>query len=114
MLGVTAAIGSNGNELKLFALAGRRTEMSPAWSFSLGYRGYFGEERFKTFFDLDGTVDVTPAFAVGPRIGVGFQYEVNSLVGVFVALAAHVGAGNGGIFGGDALVGFQIRSYLLE
>jgi len=112
MLGGTCAIGNNGNELKLFVQAFVRG--GTAWAILAGYRGYFGQERFKTFFDLDGRFDVAPAFTVGPRVGLGVQYEATQTIGFFATLAAHIGVGNGAIFSGEVLAGVQLRTYLLE
>lgn len=112
MLGGTYAIGNNGNELKLFVQAFSRA--GTAWAISAGYRGYFGQERFKTFFDLDGRFDVSPVFTVGPRVGLGVQYEATQTIGFFATLAARVGVGNGALFSGEVFVGVQLRTYLLE
>ena len=113
MVGGTFAIGNEGNELKVLSQAFRLTE-GAVWAVSAGYRGYFGQEQVKTFFDLDARADVAPTFAIGPRLGLGVQYELLPTLGVFAAVAAHVGAGNGVVFGAEAFVGIQIRSYLLE
>ena len=113
LVGGTFAIGNEGNELKVLAQAYRLTE-SGALAVSAGYRGYFGQERVKTFFDLDARADVAPNFAIGPRLGLGVQYEVLPTFGIFAAAAAHAGAGHGVVFGAEAFVGIQLRSYLLE
>lgn len=109
---MTAAIGENGNELKLVVEAARPS--SPEWATYAGYRGYFGQERFKTFFDLDLAVDVHPRFAAGPRLAFGLQYELHPLVGVFAGLAARVGIGSPTRFAASAFAGLQLRTYLLE
>jgi len=113
MVGGTFAIGNEGNELKLLTQAFRLTE-GGIWAVSAGYRGYFGQERVKTFFDLDARAEVSPIFAIGPRLGLGVQYELLPTFGIFAAVAAHAGAGHGVVFGAEAFVGFQLRSYLLE
>ncbi len=112
ILGGTFAIGNDGNELKLFVQAFARA--GTAWAVSAGYRGYFGQERFKTFYDLDGRFDVSPVFTVGPRLGLGLQYEATQTVGVFATLATRIGVGNGVVFNGEIFVGVQLRTYLLE
>ena len=112
-LGVSVAVGENGNELKLLA-QGASLGGQLGWSVVGGYRGYFGRERFKTFLDLDARLDVAPAFDVGPRIGLGVQWEATQLLGLFAGIAGHVGVGNGILFTGNAFVGIQVRSYLLE
>lgn len=112
-LGLSFAIGANGNELHgwVRSLSGGGPL---AWSGVAGYRGYFGEEQLKTFFDLGARVDLTPQFTLGPRIGFGIQWEFSSLAGVFGGLAAHLGAGNGLRFSAEAFAGVQLRSYLFE
>src|SRR5262249_47499397 len=105
MVGGTYAIGTEGNELKLLAQGFRITSGGSAWAVSAGYRGYFGQEEAKTFFDLDARADVAPVFAIGPRLGFGVQYELLPTLGVFAAVAAHAGAGHGVIFGAEAFVG---------
>jgi hypothetical protein len=84
------------------------------WSLRAGYRGYFGEERWKTFVDLGAFFLVTPRFAAGPRLGVGVQYELAPVAGVFLAGGAEVGGGNGFHYGADIALGFELRTYLLE
>ena len=111
-LGVTAAIGDDGNELKLVVQAARPG--TPEWGGYAGYRGYFGQERLKTFFDLDLAVDVRPSFAAGPRLAFGLQYELHPLVGIFAGLAARVGIGSPTRFAASAFAGLQLRTYLLE
>ena len=114
MLGGTYAIGTEGNELKLLAQGFRIVGDGTAWAVSGGYRGYFGQEQFKTFFDLDARADVAPTFALGPRLGFGVQFEALPTLGLFISVAAHAGAGKGLVFGAEAFAGIQIRSYLLE
>lgn len=112
-IGGTYNIGHDSNELKLVlraALLGPR----PLGIVYGGYRGYFGSDAWKTFFDLDLRVDALPTVTVGPRMGLGVQYELGSLVGVYSGIAAHVGAGQGIRFGAELVVGVQLRSFLLE
>ena len=92
--------------------AGHVSELE--WSVFGGYRGYFGQERLKTFFDLDLAFDVRPNFTAGPRLAFGAQYELHSLVGVFAGLDARLGIGSPSRFSAGVFAGIQIRSYLLE
>jgi hypothetical protein len=112
-LGGTYNVGHDSNELKL-VLRGELLGTNFIGSIYGGYRGYFGHDAWKTFFDLDLRADLFPQLTAGPRMGLGVQYEVSSLIGVYCALAAHVGAGQGIRFGGELTVGVQLRSYLLE
>lgn len=112
-LGGTIAVDEEGNELLAFArgsFGGREID----WSLTGGYRGYFGRERVKTFFDLDVAAHVTPELAVGPRVGFGLQYELSPLVGLFAGLAAQLGFGAAFRFDVELIGGLQLRSYLLE
>lgn len=112
-LGGTYNIGHDSSELKLVL---RAELLGPQWIGVIygGYRGYFGADAWKTFFDLDLRVDALPKITAGPRMGIGVQYELGSLVGIYSALAAHVGAGQGIRFGAELTIGVQLRSYLLE
>jgi hypothetical protein len=111
-LGISGAIGENGNELKVVVqVAGFGP---PAWVVFAGYRGYFGAERFKTFMDLDLALDFHPDLVVGPRVGFGVQYELHPLLGVFAGLAVRAGIGAITRFSGEAFAGVQLRSYVLE
>ncbi len=112
LLGLSCAIGVNGNELHAWVRALKDTDFV-AWSGVVGYRGYFGE-RVKTFFDLGARIDIAPQAAIGPRIGFGVQSELSSFAGLFAGLAVHAGVGNGLRFSAEAFAGIQLRSYLLE
>jgi hypothetical protein len=78
-----------------------------------GYRGYFGE-RWKTFYDLDLALAWDGRFTVGPRFGVGIQYELSPIAGMFLTLHAQIGFGQELVLKGILAIGFQLRSYLLE
>ncbi|MBK7860162.1 MAG: hypothetical protein IPJ65_16415 [Archangiaceae bacterium] len=78
-----------------------------------GYRGYFGE-RWKTFVDLQAAVSFTPFLAAGPRLGVGLQYELSSIAGLYTQVAAVLGFGEVLQFRAELVIGVQLRSFLLE
>jgi hypothetical protein len=78
-----------------------------------GYRGYFGD-RWKTFVEFDLALSLTPFLTAGPRVGVGVQYEVGSLFGVYAQLGGNLGFGEVLQFRTELLLGVQLRSYLLE
>jgi hypothetical protein len=112
--GGTLAIGHDGNEAKVWG-RGSFGASTKDWAIGAGYRGYFGAEQFKTFFDLDAVFHLTPFFTVGPRLGIGIQYEIVPVVGIFAATGAQIGGGPGGLrVSFDAMAGLQFRSYLLE
>jgi hypothetical protein len=112
-LGGTIAVGHEGNELMALARAGFGGP-SINWTAIGGYRGYFGVDAWKTFFDLGIAAHFTRAFTLGPRVGFGVQYELGSLAGAYVGGAAQLSGGNGFRFSGELIAGFQFRSYLLE
>ena len=111
-LGLTIAPRLDGNEYKLVLEAAKPG--SPQWLIYGGYRGYFGDDRFKTFIDLDGAIDVRPNFTFGPRVGLGIQYDFHGVMGAFAGLAARVGIGSPTRFAASAFAGLQVRSYLLQ
>lgn len=111
-LGGTYAIGVDGNEL---LLAGRVGLGGPLESTLYGgYRGYFGLERVKTFFDLDLALHFTPKLVAGPRVGFGVQYELSPVVGVFAGAALQFGLGQAIRFDAELVSGLQLRTYVLE
>lgn len=112
-LGGTWAIGHDGNEIRGWG-RGSFGARNKDWAVAAGYRGYFGQDRVKTFFDLDAVLHLTPIFTAGPRVGIGIQYEITSIWGVFVATGVQIGVGAGLRFSFDAMAGMQIRTYLLE
>ena len=124
-LGVSRSIGVDGNELSLTtsvifplgcgAAVGTYNPCT-VWDVALfgGYRGYFGQDRWKTFFDLDLALHVTPLFVGGPRIGFGVQYEPSALFGIYAAAVGELGFGAGLRFSAQLVAGVQLRSYLLE
>lgn len=112
-LGGTVAVGDNGNEVLVETftlLGGRHLDLGLA----AGYRGYFGDERVKTFITLELAGHLSPQFTVGPRAGLGVQYELSPTVGTFALLAADLGYGAALRFTAEVSVGLQLRTYLLE
>ncbi len=112
-VGGTLAVDYEGNELMALARAGFGGP-SINWTAIGGYRGYFGRDVWKTFFDLGIAAHFTPAFTVGPRVGFGVQYELGPLAGLYLGAAAQLSGGNGFRFSGELVGGIQLRSYLLE
>jgi len=111
-LGVSVAPTADGNEYKLVIEAAKPGSLE--WLVYGGYRGYFGEDRLKTFFDIDAAVDVRPNFTIGPRLALGVQYDFHPLIGLFGGVAARIGIGSPSRFAAGAFAGFQLRSYLLQ
>lgn len=59
-----------------------------AWLLDARYRGYFGHEEFKTFFDAGLVVPLAPRVAAGPRLGFGVIYDFSRSIGLFASLGA--------------------------
>jgi hypothetical protein len=116
-IGGTYAVGYNGNELMLtgFLLAPAPGESGVDWGMTTGYRGYFGQGRLKSYLQIQAAAHFRPVFSFGPRLGLGFQYEVTPIVGVWGGIGGEIGVGPSElrlVFLGN--LGLQFRSYLLE
>lgn len=112
-LGLTVAVDSEGNELKGAVRAVRgpaRLDLEAL----LGRRGYFGEEQFKSFLDLDLVVQWAPRWTVGPRVGFGLQYELSPVIGLFGGVGLQLGFGEELRFLAGFNLGLQFRTYWLE
>ncbi len=125
-VGGSINVGWRSNEIILLgSMSLTRSELLDAMtglvSYGLGvdgqiaglFRGYFGE-RWKTFVDLGAAVNFSPGVTGGPRFGLGVQYELSSLAGVFTSLGATIGFGTLLMWRAELLVGVQLRSFLLE
>ena len=62
---VTFPLGAQGNEWTLAVGTALNTPLTVA--VAGGIRAYFGEETWKTFVTVEGTLHVTPAVTAGPR-----------------------------------------------
>jgi hypothetical protein len=109
---VTFPLGTQGNEWTLAVGTALNTPVTVA--VAGGIRAYFGEEVWKTFVTVEGTLHVTPAVSAGPRLGFGVQWDFAQVAGAFVQVAAEATAGQGIRFGASALAGFQFRTYIFE
>ena len=113
LLGGGMAIGDEGHELTLLArLTGRGSAVDAAALF--GIRAWFGDERWRTFFELQLAVPVWPVLLAGPRFGGGVQYELSPVVGAFCGGALQVGLGSAILFTGDVSCGVQLRTYVFQ
>lgn len=79
------------------------------WSLDARYRGYFGSDQLKTFYEVGLWAPVSPRLAVGPRAGLGLAWDFSRRMGVFVAFgfATAFGAFRGASL--DAGAGAQMR-----
>jgi len=80
-----------------------------AWVVDARYRGFFGSEELKTFFDAGLVAAVAPRVAAGPRLGFGVMYDFSRDAGVFASLGAATAFGEFRGFSVGVGVGFQWR-----
>jgi hypothetical protein len=73
------------------------------------YRGYFGSEEFKTFFDLGTWVPLQSRLAVGPLVGVGVQYDLGRAMGFFASGQFQTAFGRYRVAGFTGTIGAQAR-----
>lgn len=113
LAGGGAAFDADGNEL---LLVGRASWNRASWDLGAwaGYRGYFGDERVRTFLDLQLGGTVAPVLTFGPRLGGGVQYELAGVAGVFGGAGLALGFGGAVQLAVDVVIGLQLRSYWLE
>jgi hypothetical protein len=73
------------------------------------YRGYFGSEELKTFFEAGAWVELKSRVAAGPQVGLGLAYDPSRSWGAFLSVGLATAFGNARIasFGGSA--GVQLR-----
>lgn len=94
-LGVRGGAGFDGGEARL----------SP---FAL-YRSYYGDEAWKTYFDVGAFVRIEPAWGGGARLGFGLQYDPTEHLGVFAGLGGGIAFGDGLQANVDFQSGLQLR-----
>ncbi len=110
---LTFPLGVSGNEWTLGArtgFGGPSVDVAVAG----GLRAYFGEERFKTYLTAELALHVTPNVTAGPRLGVGIQYELFPVFGLYLGGAAEVTAGQGIRIAAALVGGIQLRTYIFE
>lgn len=135
-LGLTFPVGDNGNSFKasMRALLGGIAAGCSAvqkcapidLGLMIGFRGYFSvaEGRLKTFYDLDVVQHLVPRFnaasaltqiyVIGPRVGLGVQFELLSVTGLYFMIDGQMGFGDGLRFGAGVQLGVQLRTYIFE
>lgn len=73
------------------------------------YRGYFGTEELKTFFELGVWGELQSRLAAGPQVGFGLAYDPNRTWGGFLSLHFATAFGGGRIASLGASAGVQLR-----
>jgi hypothetical protein len=112
-LGGSIAVGYDGDELHLSARLGLLDGLPDIGVF-FGFRNYFGKDQWKTFLDLDLAGHFLPHIVGGVRFGVGLQWDWSPVIGTYLTLAGQIAFGQALRFGGELLLGFQFRTYVLE
>jgi hypothetical protein len=73
------------------------------------YRGYFGTEELKTFFEVGLWSQLRSRFAIGPMIGLGVAYDPTRAWGLYTSLEFGTGFGAERVFTFGGTVGVQLR-----
>ena len=73
------------------------------------YRGYFGTEELKTFFELGLWAELQQRVAVGPQVGLGLAYDPSRAWGAFLSLHFGTAIGDARIASIGASAGVQLR-----
>jgi len=106
-VGATYAITDLGDELALRLRFVEVTHIGPQILF--GYRGYFGDEAFKTFFQGDVFITTGPYWGLGVHGGLGAQYDFGRTWGLFAQLGAGFAFGRNLFTAFDGSLGGQVR-----
>ena len=73
------------------------------------YRGYFGTEELKTFFEVGLWAELKNRLAAGPQVGLGLCYDPSRSWGAFVSLHFATAIGDARIASVGASAGVQVR-----
>jgi hypothetical protein len=73
------------------------------------YRGYFGTDEAKTFFDVGVWAPLRTSLSAGPLVGLGFQYDVSRAGGVYAAGSFATAFGEVRVASFAVSVGAQLR-----
>ena len=73
------------------------------------YRGYFGSEQLKTFFDVGLWVPVRSRLAAGPLVGLGAAWDFSRTAGVYASASFSTAFGEARIASLGISAGAQFR-----
>jgi hypothetical protein len=73
------------------------------------YRGYYGDEAWKTFFDVGVFVRVEPVWGGGARVGFGIQHDPTENLGLYAGIGGGLAYGEGLQVSIDCTAGLQLR-----
>lgn len=79
------------------------------WAADLRYRGYFGTDELKTFFDVGIWAPFSTRWAVGPRVGLGAIYDFGRGLGLYLSIGFGTGFGQMRVVALDAAAGLHWR-----
>jgi hypothetical protein len=105
-------VGDDGDEILLGGAWSPGASGEPAlsaWAVDARYRGFFGSEELKTFFDAGVVVAVSPRVAAGPRVGFGVMFDFDRAWGLYASLGASTAFGEFRGFGIGLGLGVQFR-----
>jgi len=105
-------VGDDGNEIHVGGAWSPGASGEPvlsAWAVDARYRGFFGSEELKTFFDAGVVVAVSPRVAAGPRVGFGVMFDLDRAWGLYASLGASTAFGEFRGFGIGLGLGVQLR-----
>ncbi|HEU4384444.1 MAG TPA: hypothetical protein VFR85_13235 [Anaeromyxobacteraceae bacterium] len=111
-LAYTFDLSGEGDELSLGgAWSGKGGGDAPdvEWALDARYRGYFGTDELKTFYEAGLWVPLSPRLAVGPRAGLGACWDFSRSLGVFLSFGFATAFGEFRGASLDAGAGLQAR-----
>ncbi len=73
------------------------------------YRGYFGTEQLKTFFDVGAWAPLRSRLAIGPLVGIGLAWDYGRGGGVYAAASFATAFGEARIASLSISAGAQVR-----
>ncbi len=73
------------------------------------YRGYFGTEEWKSWFEAGLWAPLASRLALGPLVGVGVVHDFSRGAGVFAGAEFATAIGDGRFVSFGAVAGFQLR-----
>jgi hypothetical protein len=76
---------------------------------SARYRGYFGTEEWKTYFEAGIWAPLRSRLGIGPLVGLGVVYDFSQDVGVFAGAQFATAFGDGRTVSFAGLAGWQFR-----
>ena len=86
-----------------------RERMRQLYGLDVRYRGYFGTEELKTFFELGLWGQLQNKVALGPQAGIGLAYDPSRTWGGFFSLHFGTGFGEARVASLGASAGVQVR-----